>query len=62
MPIMRIEMFTGRTPEQKREFVEVVTRETCRTLNCQPEDVNIIIDEVPRERWATGGKLWSERK
>jgi 4-oxalocrotonate tautomerase len=61
MPNIRVEMFTGRTAEQKREYVDVVTRETCRILNCKPEDVNIILDEVARERWATGGKLWSER-
>lgn len=61
MPIIRLEMFEGRTPEQKREFVEVVTRETCRILTCKPEDVNIVIDEVSRNRWATAGKLWSDR-
>jgi 4-oxalocrotonate tautomerase len=59
--MIRVEMFAGRTPEQKREYVDVVTRETCRILNCKPEDVNIILDEIPRERWATAGKLWSER-
>jgi 4-oxalocrotonate tautomerase len=61
MPIIRLEMFEGRTPAQKREFVEVMTRETCRILTCKPEDVNIVIDEVARNRWATAGKLWSER-
>jgi 4-oxalocrotonate tautomerase len=61
MPIIRLEMFEGRTAEQKREFVEVVTREACRILTCKPEDVNIVIDEVSRNRWATAGKLWSDR-
>ena len=62
MPIIRLEMFEGRTTEQKREFVEVVTRETCRILTCKPEDVNIVIDEVPRHLWATAGKLWSDKE
>ena len=62
MPIIRLEMFEGRTTEQKREFVEVVTRETCRILTCQPQDVNILIDELPRSRWATGGELWSDKR
>ena len=60
MPMIHVEMFTGRTAEQKREYVEVVTRETCRILNCKPEDVNIILDEIPRDRWAFAGKLCSE--
>jgi 4-oxalocrotonate tautomerase len=59
--MIRVEMFAGRTAEQKREYVAVVTRETCRILNCKPEDVNIILDEIPRERWATAGRLWSEQ-
>jgi 4-oxalocrotonate tautomerase len=61
MPIIRLEMFEGRSTEQKREFVEVVTKEACRILACKPDDVNILIDEVPRSRWATGGTLWSDK-
>jgi 4-oxalocrotonate tautomerase len=61
MPVIHVEMLTGRSAEQKREYVEVVTRETCRVLKCTPEDVNIILEEIPRDRWAHGGKLLSER-
>lgn len=61
MPIIRIEMFEGRSTEQKREYVQVVTRETCRILTCKPEDVNIVIDEVPKALWATAGELWSDK-
>ena len=60
MPLIRLEMFAGRSLEQKREFCDVVTREAVRILDCKLEDVNIIIDEVSREHWATGGKLWSD--
>jgi 4-oxalocrotonate tautomerase len=38
MPVIHVEMLTGRSAEQKREYVEVVTRETCRVLKCTPED------------------------
>jgi len=57
MPILRLEMHPGRTPEQKRAFVREVTRVTVDTLNCPPESVDIIISEVPREHWAKAGKL-----
>jgi 4-oxalocrotonate tautomerase len=53
-------MFEGRTVEQKREFVKAVTEAACRTLGCGPESVDIIIQDVKREDWATGGKLWSD--
>ncbi|CCF96815.1 4-oxalocrotonate tautomerase [Ralstonia solanacearum] len=61
MPTFRIEMFEGRTADQKRKLVEEVTRVTCETLACAPGAVDIIIAEVKRENWATGGALWSEQ-
>ena len=61
MPTMHIEMFAGRTPEKKRELVEALTKETCRVLGCSPEAVDIILTDVARENWATGGKLWSDK-
>ncbi|CAG2127617.1 MULTISPECIES: 4-oxalocrotonate tautomerase [Cupriavidus] len=62
MPTFRIELFEGRPLDQRRKLVEEVTRVTCETLGCEPGAVDIIIDEVKRENWATGGKLWSEQK
>jgi 4-oxalocrotonate tautomerase len=53
-------MFEGRTQEQKRAFVKAVTEATCQSLGCKPEAVDIIIQDVKKEDWATGGKLWSE--
>ena len=61
MPTMHIELFAGRSREQKRELVEALTRETCRVLGCEPGAVDIVLIDVARENWATGGKLWSER-
>jgi len=60
MPTINVQMFEGRTVEQKREFVKAVTEATCRTLGCGAESVDIIIQDVKREDWATGGKLWSD--
>ena len=60
MPILRLEMHPGRTLEQKRHFVDAVTRVTCETLNCPPESVDVIITEIAREQWANSGKLRSD--
>ena len=62
MPTYHIELFEGRTVEQKRQLVEAVTRVTTEVLGSAPESVDIIITDVKRENWATGGKLWSEQK
>lgn len=61
MPIIRIEMWTGRSLEQKRELVEVLTRETARITGCGPESVYVVIDEVSKQNWGAGGQLCSEK-
>ncbi|MCZ8254043.1 MAG: 4-oxalocrotonate tautomerase [Hylemonella sp.] len=62
MPTIRVEMFEGRTPEQKREFVKAVTEATVKTLGSSPEAVDVIITDIKKSDWATGGVLWSEKK
>ncbi|HTH95103.1 MAG TPA: 4-oxalocrotonate tautomerase [Rhodocyclaceae bacterium] len=61
MPTFNVQIFTGRTQEQKREFVEAITEASCRTLGCTPESVDVVITEVKKEDWATGGVFWSEK-
>jgi 4-oxalocrotonate tautomerase len=60
MPTYHIEMFEGRTHAQKEKLVEEITRVTVEVLGGSPESVDIIISDIKRENWATGGKLWSE--
>jgi 4-oxalocrotonate tautomerase len=62
MPTFNIQMFAGRTVEQKRQLVAEVTRVTCETLNCSAESVEIILTDVTKENWASGGALWSDKK
>jgi 4-oxalocrotonate tautomerase len=62
MPLIQVDMFEGRSPEIKREFVEAITRETCRTLKCEPGAVQIILRDVKKSDWASGGVTWSEKK
>ncbi|AJC22850.1 4-oxalocrotonate tautomerase [Pandoraea pulmonicola] len=60
MPTFHVEMFEGRTVEQKRAFVKAVTEAAVSTIGCAPESVDIIIADVKRENWATGGVLCSD--
>jgi len=62
MPTIRVEMFEGRTPEQKQEFVKALTDATVSTLGTSPEAVDVILTEIKKTDWATGGVLWSEKK
>ncbi|MBS0365747.1 MAG: tautomerase family protein [Proteobacteria bacterium] len=57
MPLIQVDMFKGRSEEQIREFVAAITLTTCRVLGCSAGDVSIIVRDIPRSRWATGGVL-----
>ena len=61
MPTYHIEMIEGRTVEQKSKLVVEITRVSVEVLGGTPEMVDILITDVKRENWATGGRLWSER-
>lgn len=60
MPTYHVEMMEGRTIEQKKKLVEAITRVSVEILGGQAESVDILITDIKRENWATGGKLWSE--
>jgi 4-oxalocrotonate tautomerase len=62
MPAIRVEMFEGRTPEQKRLLAKELTEATVRALGVPADSVDVIMFDIPRHDWATAGVLWSERK
>ncbi|WP_071524417.1 tautomerase family protein [Pantoea sp. A4] len=57
MPMIRVEMLTGRTEAQRIELVEALTRETARIAKCPAADIQVIVSEVERTHWAVGGVL-----
>jgi len=59
MPLIQVDMFEGRTDEQIKIYVRALTDTTCQLLGCTPEDVTIILRDVPRSRWSIGGNLWT---
>lgn len=60
MPTYHVEMMEGRTIDQKKKLVEAITRVSVEILGGVPDSVDIIITDIKRENWSTGGKLWSE--
>lgn len=60
MPTYHVEMMEGRTLDQKKKLVAELTRVSVEVLAVTPESVDVIITDIKRENWATGGKLWSE--
>lgn len=62
MPTIRVELFEGRTPEQKKEFVKALTEAAVKTLGSSPDGVDVLLFEMKKSDWATGGVLWSDKK
>jgi 4-oxalocrotonate tautomerase len=62
MPTLRVELMEGRTVEQKKALVTALTKAVVETLGTKPEAVDILLYDIKRHDWATGGQLWSEKK
>ena len=60
MPLITVQLFEGRTVEQKRAYAKALTDATVEVLNCTPEAVDIIFRDVSKSDWASAGKLWSD--
>ena len=61
MPIIRVEMWEGRSTDQKRELVDVLSKETARITGCEVSSVYVIIKDVKKENWGAGGQLCSDK-
>jgi 4-oxalocrotonate tautomerase len=61
MPTIRVDMIEGRTPEQKTALVKALTQAVVDTLGSKPESVDILLYDIARQNWATGGIQWSQR-
>ena len=60
MPIVKIEMFAGRTHAQKAELAKAITDDVVRIAQTPPEAVIIVFEDVERDNWAEAGKLVSD--
>ncbi len=60
MPVVIVEMWEGRTIEQKQQLVEGITS-SFEKIGVRKEVVQIIIKDISKHNWAIGGKLASEK-
>jgi 4-oxalocrotonate tautomerase len=61
MPTLRVELFEGRTPEQKAALAHELTAACVRVLGGSPDGVDVVFHDIRRHDWATGGVLWSQK-
>jgi 4-oxalocrotonate tautomerase len=59
MPIVKIDMWTGRTDEQKEKLIKGVTQAFV-DIDIPKEHVHIVINENPPKNWGIRGEVGSK--
>jgi 4-oxalocrotonate tautomerase len=62
LPVVTIELWEGRTVDQKRKLVRAVTDAMVEHAGARPDALHVIIHEVPKENWGLAGVLGPDRK
>lgn len=60
MPLITVQLFEGRTIEQKRAYAKALTDASVEVLGIEPGAVDVIFQDVRKSDWATAGVLWNE--
>jgi len=61
MPTIRVELFAGRTVDQKRALAQALTEATVKTLGGSADGVDVVFFDIERHNWSTGGQLWADK-
>jgi len=60
LPVVQVNVWSGISLENKKKIVEGITR-VLEEIGVPREAITVIISEEPKENWASGGKLHSEK-
>lgn len=60
MPVIHVEMWSGRTHAQKKQLAKAITDAVVSIAKTTPEATIVIFDDVAKENWAQAGVLSSE--
>ncbi len=61
MPVVTVQMFEGRTLEQKRKLVKAITDAMVEHAGARPDGLHVVLQEIPPENWGRAGVLGSDR-
>jgi 4-oxalocrotonate tautomerase len=54
MPVVTVEMFNGRTDEQKEKLIKGITK-AFEEIGVKPDALTIVIHEIPKTNWGIRG-------
>jgi 4-oxalocrotonate tautomerase len=61
LPVVTVQLFTGRSAEQKRSLVAAITRSMVDLADADPSGLHVVLQEIPPENWGRSGVLGSDR-
>lgn len=61
MPFVNVKMLEGRTHDQKKKLVAAITNALVDICDAKPDSTMVVVEDVPRDHWARGGKFLSEQ-
>ena len=62
MPVVTVQLWKGRTTDQKRKLTKAITDAMVAHADAKPDGLHIIIQEYELENWARAGVLGMDRK
>ena len=57
MPIIYASILEGRSVDVKRAYIQALTECSVKVLQCTPENVTVVLSEMPFEHYGRGGKM-----
>lgn len=61
MPVVTVQLWEGRTVEQKRALVRAITEAMVEHADAKPDALHVILQEIARENWGKAGVLGVDR-
>ena len=61
MPLIRVEMFKGRTDEQKKVLVKELTDSFIKSCGGNRDAVDVIITDIEQKNWSKAGELYTDK-
>ncbi len=61
LPLIVVKMLEGRSVEQKRRLAREITDVVVKSTGAPEDQVDVIIEDYPRENWAKAGTLFCDK-
>jgi len=62
MPVVTVQIWEGRSLDQKRALAKAITDAMVQHADARPDGLHVILQEIPKENWARAGVLGVDRK